>query len=199
MVKLIERATCARETFAHLLEAVRAGFEQTAAMHRQYLTLAFIVVGALAACHSGGDVAPDGKAPAPAVTAEPPAAEVTPPVPAAPPPSAPAAEPPVAPAPAAPAAESAAAGAPDACKARRAAIETALNDAAHCAKDADCTTMLPGCPFGCYRPVNAGVSLTKINADIEAYNGTCDRCMYKCIAPKGEPHCSSGRCVIGDG
>ena len=174
-------------------------------MHRQYLTLAFIVVGVLAACHSGGDVAPDGKAPAPAVTAEPPAAESTPSVTAAPPepvstpePTAePAPQPPAAPAPAA--ASAAAAATPDACKARRAAIDNALKDAARCTQDSDCTTMLPGCPFGCYRPVNKGVSLTQINADIEAYNSACDRCMYKCIAPKGEPRCSSGRCVIGDG
>jgi hypothetical protein len=186
-----------------LLEAGRAGFEQTAAMHRQYLTLAFIVVGALAACHSGGDVAPDGKAPAPAVAAEPPAAAVTPPVPAAPPQPSAAAQPPAAEPPPAPPApsppEPAAAAAPDACKARRASIEAALNDAARCTKDSECTTMLPGCPFGCYKPVNRGVSLTQINADIEAYNQSCDRCMYKCIPPKGEPRCSAGRCVIGDG
>jgi hypothetical protein len=164
----------------------RAAFEETGAMCWQRVTWGLLGVGSLAACHSGGDAAPDGKtatATAAGATAEEAPAGGSP---------APEAEP-VAPA-AAPASP-----APDGdCEARRAGIEAALGEAGRCSSDADCTLMYPNCPFGCARPVSTSANVGALQTTIEAYKAACNTCVYRCMPPKGPPTCRGGRCSFGD-
>ena len=168
-------------------------------MRWQHLIWGLVGSGSLAACHSRGDVAPDGKTPA--VETQGAATEE------APPNGSGAGEAPApAPAPAAPPAEPAApsegtpAPAPDGeCETRRAAIESALGETNRCTSDAECTLMYPNCPFGCARPVSTSANLEAVRANIEAYKAACNACVYRCMPPQGAPTCRAGRCSFGDG
>lgn len=152
-------------------------------------------MGSLAACHSGGGPAAEGKTPAAEVQSapaqgsspagEPPAAEPTPPAP---------------PAEATSPSEGTPAPAADGeCETRRAAIESALGEAGRCTSDAECTLMYPDCPFGCARPVSTSANLDAIRANVDAFKAACNACVYRCMPPEGAPTCRAGRCSFGDG
>jgi hypothetical protein len=161
-------------------------------------------VGSLAACHSGGDAAPDGKTPTTAAPAAAEAPAATSPTEGSATEGASAAEPttPAPPAtdPAAAATAAAPATGPDGeCESRKAAIESALGEANRCASDAECTLMYPNCPFGCARPVSTTANLDAIRANIDAFKAACNACVYRCMPPKGAPTCKAGRCSFGEG
>lgn len=86
------------------------------------------------------------------------------------------------------------AAAPD-CDARRARIDARIEDASRCSTDADCTTLMPGCPFGCFRPIHRATDTAAIEADIEAYRESCAACVYRCRALEHPPVCRDGRCI----
>jgi hypothetical protein len=82
------------------------------------------------------------------------------------------------------------------CDTRKAAILARFTEAARCKADTDCTTMMPGCPFGCGLAINKAADLTPLNDDIAAYNQSCNRCMYRCRPIEQPPVCRAGLCSL---
>jgi hypothetical protein len=82
------------------------------------------------------------------------------------------------------------------CETRKAAILAQLDEAARCKVDSDCTSLLPGCPFGCGRAVNAAVDLAPLQGDIAAYGQSCNRCVYRCRPIERSPTCRAGVCSL---
>lgn len=128
------------------------------------------VFAVLAGCRSGRDAAPDGAAPAP-------------PSETAPSEAAPAEAPPEA-------------ITDSQCEPKKAAIEAAFTEASHCTSDADCTTFMPGCPFGCFRAIHRSTPTEPISADIAAYNEACNPCVYRCRPLEKPPTCQAGVCTL---
>jgi len=136
-------------------------------------TLAPLVALLLVACASAPEAAPSAP-----VNAEPPPSEAVPP----------SNEPPASgePAPTVGGAD---------CDARKAKIQASITEAGRCSTDADCTTMMPGCPFGCFPPIHRDTDVAAIEAEIEAYNQSCAACAYRCRPLEHPPTCSAGRCT----
>jgi hypothetical protein len=151
-----------------------------------------LALALVTACHSGRDSSAEAPS-APAPVATPTAASASPPEGGAPSDGAPA--------------EGSGGGAPAGdpgqapassaeCEARKGEILARFARAARCKADSDCTTMLPGCPFGCGLAINATAELTPINDAIAAYNQSCNRCMYRCRPIERPPVCRAGLCSL---
>jgi hypothetical protein len=87
-------------------------------------------------------------------------------------------------------------GASEDCEARKAAIEASIVEAGRCNTDADCTTLMPGCPFGCFRAVSRSSSTDVLERDIAAYNQACSECAYRCRPVEAPPTCQAGACTL---
>lgn len=160
-------------------------------MHRVMRALpSLAVIGPLiSACHSPRSAAPEAPPPVETAPAAAPAAtkerstEATPPAQASP--AAPDA--PALPAPASPALD---------CDARKAQIETTLKAANSCRSDGDCTTLLPGCPFGCTRAIQRSINVETIESEIADYKASCNECVYRCRPAPHPPTCRAGFCSL---
>jgi hypothetical protein len=149
-------------------------------MRARYLISSLAVVALLGGCHPGKDVAPDGVSPPNAAEASPPeASDAAEALPAGAAPDEP--------------------GAGSDCETRKAAIEAAFVEASRCTSDADCTTLMPGCPFGCTRAIQRAAASEPILADIAAYNEACNRCVYRCRPVEAPPSCQAGVCTLPPG
>lgn len=87
----------------------------------------------------------------------------------------------------------------DDCLARKRAIDAALREIARCTRDAECTLVAPGCPFGCDRAINRTSDYASVEKSIDAVNAVCPPCMYRCAAPPAGPRCIDGFCKIPRG
>jgi hypothetical protein len=141
----------------------------------------------IAACHSPRSAAPEAPPPGEAVPAasalatNEPSTAVTPPAQASPDAAS------AAPAPASP---------PLDCDMRKAQIETTLKAASSCRSDGDCTTLMPGCPFGCTRAIQRSINLETIESEIADYKASCNECVYRCRPAAHPPTCRAGFCSL---
>jgi hypothetical protein len=142
--------------------------EQTRGMRSRSLTWVIGVVVVLGGCHSGRDVAPNAVSSTAAGSASPPQ---TPNAAGAPstvhelPPSAGAPPTDLAPA---------EQGTSSRCETRKATIDAAFVEASRCTIDADCTTLMPGCPFGCTSLPEPYLAIQLCPAAIAAVGGATD-------------------------
>jgi hypothetical protein len=104
----------------------------------------------------------------------------------------------VEPAPSGPApSEGAPAARPDSdCDVRKGQVAALLKEAGRCKIDADCTTLMPGCPFGCTQAIHRATNVPGIEAEIASYNADCNRCVYRCRPVERPPTCSAGFCSV---
>jgi hypothetical protein len=82
------------------------------------------------------------------------------------------------------------------CDARKAQIETTLKAASSCRSDGDCTTLMPGCPFGCTRAIQRSINVATIESEIADYKASCDECVYRCRPALHPPTCRAGFCSL---
>jgi hypothetical protein len=79
---------------------------------------------------------------------------------------------------------------------RKAQIETTLKAASSCRSDGDCTTLMPGCPFGCTRAIQRSINLETIESEIADYKASCNECVYRCRPAAHPPTCRAGFCSL---